>query len=87
MGFHEIKDADGNVVGHAIVCGRGQKQRCQDCGALSDVLCDFPVTRNGKETTCDRKCCRRHCVSVGKDRDYCLPHHRHAEKIAQEAKS
>lgn len=61
--------------GTAIVCGRGlSRKRCVTCGKPSDVLCDYPVKRNGKEGTCDRPCCREHAVSVGDNRDYCLAH-------------
>ena len=83
MGFHEIKDSDGKVIGTAIVCTRGHAARCQDCGAPSSILCDFPVTRNGKQGTCDRKCCRKHSEPMGIETDYCLPHYRH--DLAQKA--
>jgi hypothetical protein len=65
----------------AIVCtGRQRKRPCQSCGRSAGVQCDFPVTRNGTKATCDRWCCDRCAVRVGPNRDYCLPHHRHAEK-------
>lgn len=74
MGFHEIKDENGKVVGHAIVCRRNTPQTCQTCGGRSRILCDFPVVRKGKTETCDRRCCDVHSRKVGPNRDYCLPH-------------
>lgn len=61
--------------GHAIVCpSRGKSKPCVTCGKAHQVLCDYPVTRDGKPGTCDRPCCRQHAVSVGPNRDYCLAH-------------
>jgi hypothetical protein len=61
--------------GHAIVCTRGGRQKsCVTCGKPASILCDYPVTRDGKDTTCDRPCCRQHAESVGSDKDYCLAH-------------
>lgn len=61
--------------GYAIACSRGQRPiLCVTCGQRGNILCDYPVTRNGKPGTCDRPCCRQHAVSVGPDRDYCLAH-------------
>lgn len=60
---------------YAIVCtGRHKSKPCVTCGRPHQVLCDYPVTRNGKEGPCDRACCRQHAVNVGEDRDYCLAH-------------
>ena len=67
-----VKLPDG---GHAIACARGRQTKfCVTCGKAHQVLCDYPVTRNGKPGTCDRPCCRQHAVSVGDNRDYCLAH-------------
>lgn len=61
--------------GRAILKLQAPRKRfCVTCGKPAPVLCDYPVKRAGKETTCDRACCRAHCVSIGPDRDYCLAH-------------
>ena len=68
-----IKNLPGG--GYAVICSRGARSKpCVTCGKAHQVLCDYPVTRNGKPGTCDRACCRQHAVSVGPDRDYCLAH-------------
>lgn len=72
---------DGKPVG--IACGRTPRQYCETCGVPSQALCDYPVVRNGKEATCDRKCCRRHSKHVGPEKDYCLPHQRFVESVRQ----
>lgn len=79
MGFREMRDAAGNVVGHVIVCTRGGRSSggaCVGCkrfaGAL--FLCDFPVLRDGFETTCDRRICATCKTRIGPDRDLCPTH-------------
>ena len=69
---------DGKPIGFA--CSRGRKERCEICGAPSEILCDYPVTRTGKNGTCDKKCCRKHSVRIGQNKDYCLPHHNFSKK-------
>lgn len=66
--------------GYAIVCARGGGKRCVTCGRPSTLLCDYPVTRDGKPGTCDRPMCAKHAEHVGPDRDYCLAHAEHARK-------
>jgi hypothetical protein len=75
-----IHDADGNVIGRA--CYRGNGPRCQTtgCTGAGTVLCDFPVTRRGREATCNRRVCRSCAVSIGKGQDFCPPHARVAEQ-------
>jgi hypothetical protein len=76
-----INDGKG---GQVIVCGRGNRiKHCVVCGRAAFLLCDYPVIRDGKETTCDRPCCRRHAEKLGPDKDYCRAH----AALAKEAKS
>jgi hypothetical protein len=63
--------------GVAIVCGRDQPAppcAIPGCGRPHTRLCDHPVTRGGKVTTCDVKICDGHATSVGPERDYCPAH-------------
>jgi hypothetical protein len=63
--------------GHAaIACSRGHRKRCATPGCTGYVakLCDYPVTRGGKQTTCDRGMCPTCAHNVGPDRDFCGPH-------------
>jgi hypothetical protein len=78
---------DGSV---AICCSRGawpKHQACYVCGARSEFLCDWPVTRraigvgpkeypNITDGTCDKRMCRRCANEVGPDRHYCNAHFR-----------
>lgn len=67
----------------AILCGRGQRRpKCEDCGHPASILCDYPVKRNGRPGSCDRKCCAPHSVPVGDELDYCLVHARHERLFA-----
>lgn len=85
MPCNPIHDDSGKIVG--IACSRGQKKSyCETCGSPSTILCDYPVTRNGKQETCDRKCCKRHSFHVSPEIDHCLPHHRFIESLALELK-
>lgn len=68
------KSADGKTT--VIVCRKERGNRCVTCGVPSTVLCDYPVIRDGVDTTCDRPCCRAHAVRVGPGKDYCLAHAR-----------
>ena len=71
----------------AIVCTRGGSKRCSSCKTrAASKLCDFPVTRDGKETTCDRPLCTRCAVTVGPDRDHCPAHARYEAKQAAESR-
>lgn len=69
-----LHDDAGNPIG--IACGRTPHQQCSSpgCNAHAGKLCDFPVIRNGKRGTCDRKICSTHSVKVGRDLDYRIPH-------------
>lgn len=77
---------DGSV---AICCSRGawpKHQACYVCGARSEFLCDWPVTRRratpGEEHwtevqgTCDKRMCWRCANEVGPDRHFCNAHFR-----------
>jgi hypothetical protein len=90
LGFEEIKDAAGNVIGHAIVCTRGGRASggtCVGCKRYTDALflCDFPVLRRGQtrgpaldavmyETTCDLRICASCKKRIGPDLDLCPKH-------------
>lgn len=54
-----------------------------NCNAKSSKLCDYPVTRNGVQGTCDRPLCSRCAVSQGKDVDYCPEHARVASEVSR----
>ena len=68
------RDEAGAVT--AIVCSRGRaRKRCVHCGGPGSQLCDFPVLRDGRKTTCDAALCR-HCSTKphAGDVDLCRPH-------------
>ncbi len=68
----------------AIVCTRGQRsKRCKECGARASILCDYPLRGKAAGRTCDAALCTRCAVNVGRDRDYCGPHARIAQRAPQ----
>lgn len=70
MPCYSTRDRQGNRKG--FICGN-LGPHCVDCGAVADVLCDFPV---GKGKTCDRTICE-HCAHlVAENTDYCEQHAR-----------
>ena len=73
--------------GSAMVCSRGRRTVCATpmCGRASLSLCDYPVERNGKKTTCDRHMCaiHRHPVPGEFDRDWCEWHWGHEQRQQQ----
>lgn len=75
-----ITDGAGNVIGRA--CYRENLPRCQTAGCPGNgaVLCDFPVTRRGRQTTCNRRVCRSCAKTLGGGQDFCPPHARAAEQ-------
>jgi hypothetical protein len=78
MGCNTIRMPGG---GTGIICtGRTRAKPCQWCGSRSSLLCDFPVVRNGKASTCNAPMCGSCGRPVGENLDYCPPHYRHAEK-------
>lgn len=59
----------------AIVCTRGQRiPRCHYCNDPGSFLCDHPVIRKGKRTTCDTRMCADCRNNVGPETDLCRPH-------------
>ncbi len=89
MGCEHVsfKTEDGKVV-QAIICSRGRKPKfCSVpfCGKPSVALCDYPVERDGKETTCDSLMCaqHRHPVSGEIDRDWCEGHYNYEQRQKQ----
>ena len=76
MGWTEIRDEAGNVVGSVHICDRGRRRRsCSTpgCGNPASKLCDYPVKAVGRKT-CDAAICTRCAKKVGSDRDYCRAH-------------
>ena len=76
---------DDDTTGTMIVCSRGQRrQLCSVglCGKSTVALCDYPVERNGKNTTCDSPMCERHRhpVEGQPDMDWCEGHWNHEQR-------
>lgn len=69
---YKIRDASGNVLGHAKVCGsRTRAPRCWSCGASgAGRQCDAPTPKG----TCDRHVCLACAKNIGEDRDLCPEH-------------
>lgn len=42
------------------------------CGAVSTVLCDFPIGE--EKRTCDAPCCERCAPTIGHDKNFCPAH-------------
>jgi hypothetical protein len=81
-----IRDAAGNVIGRA--CYREPRRGCQTTGCPhpGTLLCDYPVTRGGRKTTCNRYMCDRCAKGVGPGRDFCPPHAKlHSATLEKEA--
>lgn len=78
-----IRDGAGKVIG--IACTRERRAHCATAGCRGDavLLCDFPVTRRGKPTRCNRHVCRRCAKAVGKREHFCPPHARTAGNAAE----
>lgn len=74
-----IRDGAGNVIGRA--CYREPVSRCATagCRGVGTVLCDYPITRRGRQTTCSRRVCQACAKSVG-NQDFCPPHARAIEQ-------
>jgi hypothetical protein len=60
----------------AVTCGRGRRHICASplCGRSAVALCDYPVTRKGKATTCSAGMCGAHRQIVNENRDHCPAH-------------
>lgn len=73
-----IRDRNGNVIGRA--CYREPRRSCQTtgCPRAGMLLCDYPVTRRGRATTCNRALCGSCAKAVGRGGrgsvHYCPPH-------------
>lgn len=59
------------IKGNAIICTRRKISHCHYCGALANLLCDWPQP-NGK--TCDRPICPKCSTHEGPDKDFCKQH-------------
>lgn len=73
-----IRDRAGNVIGRA--CYREPVHRCatSGCAGAGVILCDYPVKRRGRTTSCNRRVCKACAARVGEDQDFCPPHARMA---------
>jgi len=72
--------------GVAIICSRGsRRERCQTTGCTGEsvALCDYPVTKNGKAGTCDRRMCKACRRPQAPEVDYCPPHARVEKAMAK----
>lgn len=87
MGCEHVKI--GNT--EAIICSRGRRRQVCSvglCGRPSVALCDYPVERSGKATTCDSPMCERHrhtvahTIIAGKPEpvDYCEGHYNYEQR-------
>ncbi len=79
MACHRFSAPSGDIA--AIVCTRGRGRRCAYCGGPASQLCDFPVIRGGRETTCDRALCRHCATRLPGDRDLCKEHSPRAGEV------
>lgn len=67
-------------MGAGLMCVRGTKspKPCCYCGDVSDVLCDFPVSKTpgGRKKTCDAPMCSD-CSQKGvsENVDFCKVHY------------
>lgn len=63
---------NGRFVGFICTRSRQKVSRCSECGAIADILCDYPV---GDDKTCDRNLCG-HCAHlIAPDLHYCPGHY------------
>lgn len=70
-----IRDASGRVIG--IGCTRAPATVGCDttaCRSPGVFLCDYPVIRRGRKTTCSRRMCKSCATSAGARKHYCPPH-------------
>jgi hypothetical protein len=80
MRSHRIFDGRGNAIG--IACYREPRRTCSTVGCTKPgtLLCDYPVVRRGRKTTCSRYMCTSCAKRIGPECDYCPPHAREHEK-------
>jgi hypothetical protein len=89
MGWSEIRDADGKVIGSVHICGRGQRRKpCSypNCPGIGTRLCDAPVVRKGVAGTCDAAICATHAWHH-EGKDLCPPHRKYALGAAEALKA
>lgn len=60
--------------GGGWACSRGSRSKQCACGRTSAALCDFPVLRDGKVTTCDVPLCRSCARHIREEFDLCRSH-------------
>ena len=66
-------------TGVMFLCG-DLGEYCADCGAPSEVLCDYPVE---KDKTCDRATCEDCAKEIGPDIHYCEHHYEEWKKFRE----
>jgi hypothetical protein len=74
-----IYDDSGQVVGHSTVMRDHRPCTVPNCTDDASLLCDFPVTCDGAQVTCDRRICTGHAKQVGPELHFCPVHQRFAE--------
>jgi hypothetical protein len=67
----------------AIVCTRGRRHNCEFCSRYATKQCDFPILKDGKQTTCSKFICDRCAVAQSPGIDFCGPHDRNKVKIME----
>jgi hypothetical protein len=68
-----LRDANGNVIGHA--CGV-RVPRCKECRAPREFLCDWKLAGEKAGKTCDRNLCGRCAQSPAPEKHLCPEHWR-----------
>lgn len=67
-----------------IVCTRGSRARCGECGNHAPYLCDWKLKGKKAGKTCDRKLCGSCATSPAKDKHLCPAHSRMWEAMKAE---
>jgi len=68
-GFYHFETFTKDKPDMVFVCGKGIRS-CDNCGQLSEYLCDYPV---GEGKTCDLAICKQCRIHIGKY-DFCPVH-------------
>lgn len=76
-----IRDEQGRAIGIACMHVRHASCQTSGCSGRATLLCDYPVLRRGKPTTCSRHICQK-CAEKVEGKDFCPPHARTWDKDA-----